>query len=126
MSAIESASNIRTDYLRLLVTQLSNQNPLEPMDSSEMTAQLTTLSQLEQLENMNSRFGEMDGTFQKVLLASQADQAVNLIGKTVSFYRQGAEAPLEGQVTSVATSDGRVHLTVGEHRVALDEILTIR
>ena len=48
-----SASQIRTDYLNLLITQLRNQNPLEPMDNNEMAAQLAQFSPLEQMENMS-------------------------------------------------------------------------
>ena len=35
-SEIASASSIQMDYMKLLITQLQNQNPLEPMDNNEM------------------------------------------------------------------------------------------
>jgi flagellar basal-body rod modification protein FlgD len=40
-------------FLRLLVTQIQNQNPLDPMSNEEFTSQLTQFSMLEQLENVN-------------------------------------------------------------------------
>jgi len=55
MSSV-SASSIQADYMKLLVTQLQNQNPLEPLDNNEMASQLAQFSQLQQLESMNSNF----------------------------------------------------------------------
>ncbi len=45
-SAVTSSSKIQTDYMKLLVTQLQNQNPLEPLDNNEMASQLAQFSQL--------------------------------------------------------------------------------
>ena len=49
-----SSGDLQANYMSLLVTQLQNQNPLEPMNNNDMSAQLAQYSQLEQLENMNS------------------------------------------------------------------------
>ena len=69
----------RDDFLNLLVTQLQYQDPLNPMDSADFTAQLAQFSSLEQLTNMSDQL--------KTLTAAQAalnnSQAVTYIGKTV-------------------------------------------
>ena len=44
----------KEDFLKLLVAQLSAQDPLDPMDSREFTAQLAQFSALEQMTNVNS------------------------------------------------------------------------
>jgi len=80
-SEITSASNIQMDYMNLLITQLQNQNPLEPLDNNEMAAQLAQFSQLQQLESMNTSFSE-------VLNATQRNYANSLLGKTITFYSQ--------------------------------------
>jgi len=49
----------KQEFLNLLVTQLRNQNPLEPMDQGEYAAQLAQFSSLEQLTNLNSGFDQM-------------------------------------------------------------------
>ncbi|QBG47370.1 flagellar hook capping protein [Verrucomicrobia bacterium S94] len=46
----------KNEFLQMLVTQMQNQDPMEPMDNSEMTAQLAQFSALEQMENLNTRF----------------------------------------------------------------------
>jgi flagellar basal-body rod modification protein FlgD len=118
-----SASDIRTDYMKLLVTQLQNQNPLEPMDSKDMTAQLAQFSQLQQLEGMNTSFG-------KVLDSVQRGYASSLIGKEVSFTVTGADGTAEtrtGKVEEVAMgNDGQISLVVGEDKVDLANVLSIR
>ena len=118
-----SASDIQTDYMRLLVTQLQNQNPLEPLDNNDMAAQLAQFSQLEQLEGMNAAFG-------KVLEAVQRSYASSLIGKEVSFKAVAADGTMEagtGQVEEVViANDGQVTLLVGDRQVDLAEVLSVR
>ena len=55
ISELSSASKIQMDYMNLLITQLQNQNPLEPLDNNQMATQLAQLSQLQQLESMNKK-----------------------------------------------------------------------
>jgi flagellar hook assembly protein FlgD len=97
-SAISSASEIQMDYMKLLVTQLQNQNPLEPLDNNEMASQLAQFSELSQLETMNSRFAE-------VLETTKRDYANSLLGKTVTFYTEdettGELEQKEGSVDSI-------------------------
>lgn len=46
----------KNEFLTMLVAQMQNQDPMEPMDNAEMTAQLAQFSALEQMENLNSQF----------------------------------------------------------------------
>jgi flagellar hook assembly protein FlgD len=80
-SEITTASSIQTDYMKLLITQLQNQNPLEPLDNNEMASQLAQFSQLQQLETMNTSFSQ-------VLTATRHNYANSLLDKTVTFYSQ--------------------------------------
>lgn len=121
-NAVSSASALQMDFMKLLVTQLQNQNPLEPMDNKDMAAQLAQFSQLQQLENMNSSFGD-------VLKAVQQDYAGSLIGKDVSFVGTASDGTLEtrtGQVEEVVLDDGEVTLLVGGDQVGLKDVLSIR
>ncbi len=74
----KSSTNIQLDYMKLLVTQLQNQNPLEPMDNNDMSAQLTQFSQLEQLEAMSRNFDS-------VLTSMERSYSGSLLGKHVNF-----------------------------------------
>lgn len=109
--------------MQLLVTQLQNQNPLEPMDNADMTAQLSQISQLQQLEKMNGSFG-------KVLDSVQRGYASSLIGKEVSFTATGTDGTTvtrTGTVQEVAVgTDGEIHLAVDGESVSLADVVSIR
>ena len=66
----------KDDFLKLLITQLSNQDPTSPMDNTQFIAQMAQFSSLEQMTNMNQEFGKLNN----MLVSSQA---VGTIGKTV-------------------------------------------
>jgi flagellar basal-body rod modification protein FlgD len=120
---VASASSLQMDYMKLLVTQLENQNPLEPLNNSDMTAQLAQFTQLQQLEGMNTSFG-------KVLESVQRDYACSLIGKEISFKvigSDGQEQAETGKVEEVLMgSDGQTSLMVGDRQVDLADVLLIR
>ncbi|WP_299007655.1 flagellar hook capping FlgD N-terminal domain-containing protein [uncultured Caulobacter sp.] len=56
-----------TDFLKLLMTQLEKQNPLDPSDPTEFTSQLATYSSLEQQISMNDTLTTMSDTMSNVL-----------------------------------------------------------
>jgi flagellar basal-body rod modification protein FlgD len=122
-SPIDSASNIQMDYMKLLITQLRNQNPLEPLDNNEMASQLAQFSQLQQLESMNASFAN-------VLATAERTYANSLIGKEVSFEAEtewGTVDITSGLVDQVYNNvDGEILLVVGDHRVALEDIISVR
>lgn len=66
-------------FLKLLTTQLQNQDPLNPTDSTQFTAQLAQFSSLEQLSNINSTLN----TIQLYQASNNNAQAVGFIGKDI-------------------------------------------
>ena len=80
MSDKERTELGRDDFLQLLVAQLANQDPLEPMENSEFVAQLAQFSSLEQLMSMGKGM-DMLSTLQQ---ASQSTQVVSFIGKELT------------------------------------------
>lgn len=67
-------------FLKLLVAQIQNQDPLNPMDSTGFTAQLAQFSSLEQLQNVNTNLSNLSAAQASLSNA----QAVSFIGKTVT------------------------------------------
>lgn len=118
-----NAANLQTDFLSLLVTQLQNQDPLAPMDSSQMTAQLSQLYELQALENMDSNFGH-------VLESVQQSYASSLVGKQVSFSgvaADGSSETITGQVQEVNIADSDdITLVVGNQNVSLADVISVR
>src|SRR5450432_1226822 len=80
-------------FLRLLTTQLSNQDPLSPQDQSQMLAQLAQFATVEGVNN--------------VVASQKGLQAANLLGKTVSLMNNDTPpVPISGKVTTVNLSSG--------------------
>lgn len=121
MSGVAAASSLQVDYMKLLTTQLQNQNPLEPMDNSDMTAQMTQFSQLAQLETMNTRFSE-------ILKTVEQDHATSLLGKNVSFVGETSDGDVNlitGKVEQIANKDGEVLLGIGDYTLTLNDIIGV-
>jgi flagellar basal-body rod modification protein FlgD len=70
----------KDDFLNLLITQLQNQDPLNPTDSTEFTAQLAQFSSLEQLNNVNTNLEQL----QNFQASANNSQAVSLLGKEIT------------------------------------------
>jgi len=129
VSGISTASDIQMDYMKLLIAQLRNQNPLEPLDNNEMASQLAQFSALQQLESMNSSFAE-------VLTLTNRSYANSLIGRAVTFFAQdietGSMERKEGVVNEVyndpITGDSLLGVTVGdeEYTLGLDAVILVR
>jgi len=128
VSGVSNASDLQTQLLTLLVTQLQNQNPLEPMDNSDMTSQLAQISSLQQLEEMNGYLKAVAGQnspFAAALTAAEGRYATSLIGKEVTVEADDGTA-LRGTVTGVAQKDGDFVLQIGDQQVPLDAVREIR
>jgi flagellar basal-body rod modification protein FlgD len=109
----------KDDFLKLMVAQMQNQNPLDPTDDKEFLAQMASFSTLEQITNM--------ATANQALASSLVDgQAVNLVGKTVS-YENSDGSSVSGSVESVTLKDGTPTLTVdGVSGVAISQVTEVR
>jgi flagellar basal-body rod modification protein FlgD len=122
-SAINSASDIQMNYMKLLITQLQNQNPLEPMDNNDMASQLAQFSQLQQLETMNSSFAD-------VLSATERNYANSIIGREISFASEneaGTQEITSGAVEEVINNiDGKTVLVAGNNTITLEDVISVR
>jgi flagellar basal-body rod modification protein FlgD len=74
-----SSSELQNQFLTLLVTQLQNQNPTEPMDNSQMVSQLAQINTVSGIEALNTTIKGVSAQID----ASQALQSMALIGKGV-------------------------------------------
>jgi flagellar basal-body rod modification protein FlgD len=117
----------KDEFLKLFVTQLKNQDPMNPMDSAGFTAQLAQFSSLEQLTNNNSGITSLLA-YQNSL---QNASAANLIGKQVGFQAtdaNGNAGPMQhGTVTGIAFDAGKTSIVInGSTKIALGDIQEIQ
>ena len=102
-------------FLKLLITQIQNQDPLEPMKDQEMVAQLAQFSTLEGIEKLNT-------TFSSMLSLEQLTQGSNLVGRSVVYQGQNANDLQRGIVDGVTVQDGKLQLLVQGQLVSLDRV----
>ena len=82
--ATASSTLGKDDFLRLLVAQLKNQDPLNPMDNSQFVAQTAQFSSLEQLQNMNATLAQNSEWNMLLSQTINNTMATSLIGKWVT------------------------------------------
>ncbi|HET7629063.1 MAG TPA: flagellar hook assembly protein FlgD [Bacillales bacterium] len=101
----------KDDFLKMLIVQLKNQNPLKPMDDKAFISQMATFSSLEQMTNMNALLSG----FLEQQNGNQLSNFAEWIGKQVTWKnekdQEGKENVAEsGIVESVSIKNGVVEL----------------
>jgi len=89
--------------LKIILTQLTYQDPLKPMDNFQFVSQLAQFAQLQQSQSLNDQVTSL-------LSAQSASQATGLLGHTVDVTSQGTT--LSGTVTAVSFSSGQPVVTI--------------
>ena len=119
-SSTNATSGIGKDtFMKLLVAQMRQQNPLEPTDDKEMIAQMTQFSMLEQITNLATSSAAS-------ATAGQVNQAVSLIGHQVT-YTDADGGTHSGTVDRVGFKNGSPLLTIGDATdVAPSQITEVR
>lgn len=102
--ALKQAGIGQDDFLKVLLAQLSFQDPLKPLDNQQFIAQMAQFTNLEQTRQSNDRLDLL-------LTIQSANQSIGLIGKQVEV-RTDSSAPTVGTVTTVTFQNGLPNLTV--------------
>ncbi len=118
-SLVTQSSQLNKDgFLQLLLTQLQNQDPLDPMDTNEFMSQLQQMGVVEELTNLNSSFEAFAGS--NSMLTATA-----LIGKTVTFTDTTGGTQSTGVVDHVKVQDGTTQVYVNGEAVSLTDIVSV-
>ena len=96
----------KDDFLQLLITQLTHQDPTQPMGDKEFIAQMVQFSTLEQMTNMSEEFARLSGMI-------AANQAMGLLGRTVEI--SDGSSTVTGVVEEVSGGDFPQLLVQGEY-----------
>ncbi len=91
--------------LRIILTQLTYQDPLKPMDNFQFVSQLAQFSQLQQSQSLNDQIGSL-------LAAQAASQATSLLGRTVDFVTVSGGQLQSGVVKSISFARGQPEASV--------------
>jgi len=113
-----SSKEIQDNFMKMLITQLQNQNPLNPMDNAQFASQLAQMSQLQGIESMRSSID----SFVKQVQSGRLLEQSNLVGRQVMAISESvqwngtdpvnfavnADVNLVDAVLRIKSYDGRV------------------
>lgn len=102
----------RDQFITLLVAQLQNQDPLEPVTNEDFVAQLAQFSTLEGIENLNTSFSD-------VLALQNLTQGANLIGHTATYRDPVTNAESTGTIEAYRVQDGAIEVVIDGQPVAI-------
>ena len=121
--ALPAAGLKLDDLLRVLLTELTHQNPLKPVENKDFMAQIAQFASLDTSQRLNENI-------EQLLLVQAINQSVGLINRTVTVRTEGGE--LTGKVTAMSLTGGVPRLTVTDssgivrQNVAIGDILLVR
>ena len=107
----------QSDFLKLLVTQMSQQDPMNPMKDTEFIAQMASFSALEQSKTMEADISALR-TEQQLL------QANGLIGRLVNMQSEDGTL-VSGIVNGVQVADGTPTLVVNGQTFTLSQVVSV-
>lgn len=112
----------KDDFLKLLVAQMKNQDPMSPMDNKESIAQLASFSSLEQMTNIATAMDTLSQSMVNFSQQSALTQGSAMIGKWVSGVDTDGVTPIEGKVEAVKWLDGDPKLQIRKADGTLQEL----
>ncbi|MDX1962531.1 MAG: flagellar hook capping FlgD N-terminal domain-containing protein [Pirellulales bacterium] len=117
-SSNTALQNIDTDeFLKLMIAELQNQDPLDPADNTQL---LTQISQIRQV----SASDKLSSTLDSVLLGQNLSSGTNLIGKKIAALGDD-QKDLSGVVDKVTVAGGVVKVHIGERTASLTNVREI-
>lgn len=106
----------KDQFLKLLIAQMRNQDPMAPMDGTQMATQLAQFSSLEQLQQINATLTSNGTSSGNLLGAIQSSAAINTIGHTVVAIGNQVQIGGANGATTVtanlagAATSGTIHI----------------
>ena len=110
----------KDDFLKILVTQLQNQDPMQPLEDKDFIAQMAQFSSVEQLYNLTDAMTK---------LSQNLGMASAMIGKSIEWNGttdSGSLVTRSGVVDSIVIKNGAQFARVGDEDVSLNDIVSLQ
>jgi flagellar basal-body rod modification protein FlgD len=105
-------------FLKLLIAQLQNQDPTDPLDSDQL------LSQISEMRSLQASL-ELQSALNNLVLSQQLAGSTAFIGKTVAALVGSQQIEIEGIVDRVQMRDGKAFLSVNGTDVELKDVVSV-
>jgi len=110
----------KDDFLNLFIKSLQFQDPMSPMENSEMMQQMAQLGMMEAVTNMQETVNKLSET----MVGGQIQQGASLLGKTVTGV-DGSGQVVTGTTTKIGLNDGILTLLVNNKVVEIGNVLNV-
>ncbi len=122
VSTVNPKSKLQVaDFIHMMVTQLQNQDPMEPAKNEQLLAQMSQIGQLQSQQDLTANQKLLTDSIQTMVLQNNIGAASNLIGKDVQgpgdLDAEGKPTTISGTVEGVSISNGKVLLKLSTNAV---------
>ncbi|GGA39725.1 flagellar hook capping FlgD N-terminal domain-containing protein [Paenibacillus physcomitrellae] len=131
-AAKDTQSLGKDQFLKILITQLQNQDPMQPMEDKEFIAQMAQFTSVEQLVNISSQLNTMSLSLGSVssLIGKQATWMQNTSDSSDSYVIDGNTTSddgvtLKGIIDGIVMRSGVQYAKIGSNEVPVTELLQI-
>lgn len=104
------------DFFKLLITELSNQSPLDPIDNNQLLDQISAINTVQSTATLID-------TLEALSLSQNLGSASNLIGKTVSG--RSNDEVISGVVDKAVVEDGEVFLMIDDQKLPIASVTEV-
>lgn len=140
VESLNTTSGVRTtnpksqlkveDFINMMVTQLQNQDPMEPAKNEQLLAQMSQIGQLQSQQELSANQKLLTDSIKTMVLQNNIGAASNLIGKDVDgpvvSDEAGNTSQVSGKVKGVSIKDGNVLLKLDNGAtLALDKVTNV-
>lgn len=109
----------KDEFLQILVTQLKNQDPTQPMQDREFIAQMAQFSMLEQMSNLNQ-------TMQQYMKKQKdVSDYSDMIDKKVSWINEETKETVSGIVKGVVLKEDRFYYQIDKQEIPVETIISV-
>jgi flagellar basal-body rod modification protein FlgD len=105
-------------FLKLLIAELSNQDPMNPMDQPQFIGQLAQMQSVSELRSLNDMLTANAGQ-------ASTTAAIALLGHTVTWRDPSTEATVSGKVDAVLLTSSGSAVKVGDSEVSTSDLLSV-
>ncbi len=121
-SILDTDSMDSSDFLHLLITELQNQDPLNPMDNSEFGAQVAQFNMLEKLTEIGGNISKLSGQLKS---QSTLQKAIALVNKKVQVDDKTGNKIVEGVVDSIKINKDSAKLIVNDREYLVEDVVKV-
>ena len=128
-------TNDSNTFLTLMLKQMENQDPTEPVDNTQWLSQLAQYSSLEQMTQMNSGLENcakyISAMYDDMMLNSEINQTLSMIGKDVTLKIPNEDDPTQyetvsGTVSEASFENGSGEIKIGDRYYSIENVVSIR